>query len=682
MRSWRASGVSAACRRPVASPICFSSTRGFSSAAMLHDRRRLAVSFAGGTYLLLVGGLIAHNIADIGGSEAVRALLLDYAYWPRLTVSLLAGAALGLAGVLMQQVLQNPLAAPETLGVNAGAHLALTIGLLAAPALHAAHPELLAIAGAFAAWGLIAAVGWRWRADPTTLILSGFVVSFALGSISSLLMLLNQQYLASMFIWGAGSLVEDGWSGVEQLALRVATGAIATMALARPLLILGFGDQQAKSLGLTTLLKPLLVAIAVLLSASVAAAVGIIGFVGLAAPHLARVLGAEKLGERVVAAPLAGAALVLLVDQLIQLLPPDQAANLPTGAVTALIGAPMLIFLLRRVPRLMLKTGGGLAASLGTDGARRPVLVLAGLAIALALALALALLVGRAPDGFGFYPEAFPWRLPRVVAACGAGLGLGVAGCLVQRLFANPMASPEILGIGGGVAMGLIAVLLLFADAGAGLQLVGATVGALVVTSAILLLGLDRGFTPERLLLTGIAITALLDASSLLFLALGDPRSGQVLAWLSGSTYWVELDFAVVVLGAGIAGLLLAALAGRWLEILPLGAGMATNLGVPLHAARLTVLVLAAVTTAAAALIVGPMSFVGLLAPHLAGLIGLRRARPQLFGAAMIGSALVVFADWMGRVVFAPTELPAGVLSVLIGSVAVMGVAMGRRKTS
>ncbi|RWD59784.1 MAG: Fe(3+)-hydroxamate ABC transporter permease FhuB, partial [Mesorhizobium sp.] len=73
----------------------------------------------------------------------------------------------------------------ETLGVNAGAHLALTIGLLASPALHAAHPELLVIAGAFAAWGLIAAVGWRGRADPTTLILAGFVVSFALGSISS-----------------------------------------------------------------------------------------------------------------------------------------------------------------------------------------------------------------------------------------------------------------------------------------------------------------------------------------------------------------------------------------------------------------------------------------------------------------------------------------------------------------
>ncbi|TIV71709.1 MAG: Fe(3+)-hydroxamate ABC transporter permease FhuB, partial [Mesorhizobium sp.] len=95
-------------------------------------------------------------------------------------------------------------------------------------------------------------------------------------------MLLNQQYLASMFIWGAGSLVQDGWTSVEQLAVRVAIGATVTAALARPLLILGFGDQQAKSLGLTRLLKPLLLATAVLLSASVAAAVGIIGFVGLA----------------------------------------------------------------------------------------------------------------------------------------------------------------------------------------------------------------------------------------------------------------------------------------------------------------------------------------------------------------------------------------------------------------
>ncbi|MDX8450761.1 iron chelate uptake ABC transporter family permease subunit [Mesorhizobium sp. VK3C] len=370
---------------------------------------------------------------------------------------------------------------------------------------------------------------------------------------------------------------------------------------------------------------------------------------------------------------------MLVVDQLIQRLPPDQAANLPAGAVTALIGAPMLIFLLRRVPRLMLETGGGIATRLGGANARRPMVVLAGLAIALALVLALAFLLGRAPDGFGLYPEAFAWRLPRVIAACGAGLGLGVAGCLVQRLFANPMASPEILGIGGGVAMGLIAVLLIFADASAGLQLLGATAGALAVTGAILVLGLDRGFTPERLLLTGIAITALLDASSLLFLALGDPRSGQVLAWLSGSTYWVELDVAIIVLLAGLAGLLLAALACRWLEILPLGASVATSLGIPLHAARLAVLVLAAITTAAAALVVGPMSFVGLLAPHLAGHLGLRRSGPRLFGAAIAGATLVVFADWTGRIVFAPTELPAGVLSVLIGSVAVMGVVMGRR---
>jgi iron complex transport system permease protein len=660
---------------------------------MLLDRRRLAICIAGAVYLALLAAFIASNVGRIapgiwlpGGvdadSHAVQTLVLHYAYLPRLAVSLLSGAALGLAGVLLQQLLQNPLAAPETLGVNAGAHLALTIGLLVSPVFHARHPQLLAIAGAFSAWLLIAAVAWRRRTDPMSLILSGLIISFALGSISSLLMLLNQQYLSSMFIWGAGSLVQDGWSGVQSLAIRVFIGAVVAGSLARPLLILGFGDQSASSLGVSLrLVRPLLLATAVLLSASVVAVVGVIGFVGLAAPHLARVAGAERLGSRLLAAPIAGAALVVFVDQLLQCLLADQASLLPTGAVTALIGGPMLILLLRRVPSVVLETSSLALQLQAGRGTRRPSAVFAGLGAVLVIAFALALLVGRAPDGFNFglASAALEWRVPRVIAAGGAGLALGVAGCLVQRLFANAMASPEILGIGGGVAMGLIAALLLDPGAGAGLQFAGATIGAIAITGLILVLGLDRGFTPERLLLTGIAITALLDASTLLFLALGDPRAGQVLAWLSGSTYWVELDFSIVVLSIGLFGLLLAAPLSRWLDILPLGIGIARGLGVPVKSARLFVLLLAALTTAAAALIVGPMSFVGLLAPHLANLAGLRRAGPQLFGAAGAGAALVVFADWVGRIIFAPTELPAGVLSVLIGTMAIAAFLISRR---
>jgi len=129
------------------------------------------------------------GLSGLFGGEALPltdGLILNYAYWPRLLTALLAGAALGLAGVIFQQVLQNPLAASETLGVSAGAHLALTLGLLLAPTLQSVHPEFFAVAGAFSAWGLIALIARRYRGDPLTLILTGFVVSFALGAVSSL----------------------------------------------------------------------------------------------------------------------------------------------------------------------------------------------------------------------------------------------------------------------------------------------------------------------------------------------------------------------------------------------------------------------------------------------------------------------------------------------------------------
>lgn len=644
---------------------------------------------SGGALVAAILFLVASNIGQIApdavwlglggtGGERGQSLLLQYAFFPRLVVSLLAGAALGLSGVLFQQVLQNPLAASETLGVSAGAQLALTFGLLVAPVFQARHPEIFAVLGAFAAWGLIAAIAWRRREDPMTLILTGFVANFALGSVAMLMLMLNQEYLSSLFIWGAGSLAQSGWDGVSFLAPRLLVCGIVVALMVKPLLILGFGDQSARSLGVSLgLVRPLLLAIAVFLSASVVATVGVIGFVGLAAPHIARLAGAERLGARLAVAPVAGAVIVMAIDQAVQFLMGPQSTLIPTGAITALLGAPLLIFLLRRIPAVALEGVGrgmpGLAPTVRPRSATRSLLL--ALIFAFAVALAIAAFVGRTPEGFAIGFDiaggAFDWRLPRVLAAAGAGLALGLAGCLVQRLFANAMASPEILGVGGGVAVGLIGALLLSPAAGYGMQLAGAIIGALGVMGIVLLLGGHRGFTPERLLLIGVAVTALLNAAVLLFLVIGDPRAGQVLAWLTGSTYRVTLDLALAITAIGLAGLAAAAPLARLLDILPLGHDVAKGLGVPVSVARLAILLIAALTTAAAALIIGPLSFVGLLAPHLAALAGLRRAAAQLFGSALLGAALVTFADWVGRIVFAPTETPAGITAVLIGTLAI-----------
>jgi iron complex transport system permease protein len=183
------------------------------------------------------------------------------------------------------------------------------------------------------------------------------------------------------------------------------------------------------------------------------------------------------------------------------------------------------------------------------------------------------------------------------------------------------------------------------------------------------LVGLNRrsGFVPERLLLTGVAVTALFEAVRSVILAGGDPRGQQIIAWLAGSTYYVDVQSAVMV-GVLAALLALATLPfTRWLDVLPLGEAAARALGIRLNLARLVLLVLVALLTACATLVVGPLSFVGLLAPHMARLLGLSRARQHLWGAALLGMLLMVLADWLGRQLIFPYEIPAGLVASLLG---------------
>lgn len=141
-----------------------------------------------------------------------------------------------------------------------------------------------------------------------------------------------------------------------------------------------------------------------------------------------------------------------------------------------------------------------------------------------------------------------------------------------------------------------------------------------------------------------------------------------MLTWLSGSTYSVEPAQALrtALIAAGL--MILAPLCRRWLTILPLGGATARSVGIALTPARLTILLLAATLTAMATLTVGPLSFVGLMAPHMARMLGFRRALPQMVIAALLGGLLMVFADWCGRMLLFPYQIPAGLLATFIGA--------------
>ena len=612
-------------------------------------------------------------------TASLAQLRVHYSWLPRLCMALLCGGALALAGVLMQQVLRNPLASPTTLGVANGAQLALALATLYAPTLLLAR-EWIALAGGGLATALVFALARRRGLSPLTLILAGLVVSLLLGAVNVMLMLLQPQGLASLFIWSAGSLSQNSWDGVLFLLPRLALVLTLVAWLLRPLALLELDDSGARSLGVSLdKLRLVALALAVFVTACVVSAVGVIGFIGLAAPAIARLLGARMLRQRLLCAPLVGAALLLLTDLTVQYFAGNFSELVPTGGVTALLGAPLLLWL---IPRLRLPAGRPqVAVSAPVPQRKREQPVLSLLLLLLLVCGVLALLLGQGPQGWGWViePQVLQWRVPRILGAAGAGLMLGLAGSLLQRLTGNPMASPELMGISAGAALGLLALVLLWAGAPLWARLGTGFVGALLTLLVIIAFARRHAYSPDRLLLVGIAISALFDAVKMLVLSLNDPRGQSVLSWLSGSTYFVQLPTALAALGCGVLLLMLCLPLGRWLTLLPLGESTPRSLGVPMRAARLSIMLLAALLTAAATLLVGPLSFVGLMAPHMARVLGFQHARGQLIGSALIGALLMVLADWLGRNMLFPEQLPAGLLAALVGGVYLIW-GLGRRR--
>lgn len=587
-------------------------------------------------------------------------VLFYYSTLPRLAMACLCGAALGLSGALLQRVLRNPIAEPSTLGISAGAQLALGAATIYAPGLLELSREGVALAGGLAAMLLVLALSWRQGLRPVSVVLAGLVVGLTCGALSATLIQLNGEYLISLFIWGGGSLSQQGWGGVLALAPRLALAVIAAALLIRPLTVLGLDDTAAKSLGVALHATRLgILLLSVWLAASVVSLVGIIGFVGLAAPVFARLAGARS----PLWSPVMGAALLLGADLLTGFVPVLGDDLVPTGAMTAMLGGPMLLWMLPRLHALSGPADRGAGAGTGGRRATRPWLLIAGLAVALLLLCWVVLAAGAGGD----FWQLLPWRWPRLLAALAAGAMLAASGTILQRLTGNPMASPEVLGISSGAGLGLAVLVLTVAAPGRLEQLGATTLGAAAALAVMLLLARRGGFAPERMLLAGVALAASCGAALTVIMSSGNPRAFQLLAWLTGSTYSVEAPDALLAAGFAIVLLLVTPLAARWLEILPLGETAARSLGIAVAPVRLCLILLAAVLSAAATLIVGPLSFVGLMAPHLARMTGLHRPLPQLAGAALLGALLMGLSDWLSRTIAFPYQLPVGLFATLIG---------------
>lgn len=653
------------------------------------------LAVAAGVVVLLAAVDLTLGTSDVGALDLLRLLggtddrtlaVLVASRLPRVLAALLVGTALGVAGATLQAVARNPLASPDTLAVNAGGYLLVVAAAAFGLRLPLVGNGLLAFVGGLGAAALVLAVSRGGAGGATRLVLAGSAVTLTFSAVTQLLLILFAQETTGLFAWGAGSVVQSGSRTVSQVLPVVGLALVASLLLARRLDLLLLGDDQARVLGLDVRrARVVAVLLAVLLSACAVTVAGPVGLVGLAAPVLARLCAARVPGlhRHRLLLPLAGllgCAVVLGADIVLRLvLPGTESVRVPTGVATTLFGAVVLVWAVRRVK-------DSLTARSATAGVRPRSTVRYRVTSALLVALVLGVLVAGLllGDRLLLTGDVVHWltdrsgptvtfvldqRVPRVVAALLAGAALGLAGTVVQAVCRNPLAEPGLLGITGGG--GVAAVLLIVAVPGVGVWAVtgAAAVGSLLAFALVVALSRRGGLGSDRLVLVGFGVNAGATALITVLVQVTSPwNTVMVLTWLSGSTYGRSLEQSLPVLAALLLVLPVVVGARRELDLVAIDDDTPRVLGVRLDRRRVVLLGSAAVLTGAAVSAVGVVGFVGLVAPHLArALVGSahRRVVPT---AVLLGALVVGVADTVGRTVIAPGQIPAGIVTALVGA--------------
>lgn len=329
-----------------------------------------------------------------------------------------------------------------------------------------------------------------------------------------------------------------------------------------------------------------------------------------------------------------------------------------------------------------------MSAAVATVSVRRaevhPLLVIAGLAVIVAAVVVISTGLGAvsiAPERVletffagGTRAEqriVYDLRLPRILVALLVGAGLACAGTILQAVTRNPLASPAVVGINGGAGLAAVMVLFLLPAAPESALSLAAAAGATIAGSTTYVLARKNGVVaPVRLALIGIAIgalcLALIQLFIIRFIILGDFQ--VALRWLTGSLWARSWDHVLQIAPWSLVLLPIAWLLADRLDLLLMGDDVARSLGSRVETLRGVALVAAVGLAASSVAVAGTIAFVGLIAPHLARALVGPKHRVVVPTALLLGGLLVLLADTVGRTVFAPTEVPAGLITALLGA--------------
>lgn len=258
-------------------------------------------------------------------------------------------------------------------------------------------------------------------------------------------------------------------------------------------------------------------------------------------------------------------------------------------------------------------------------------------------------------------------RLPRTIVAALVGINLALSGAILQAVMKNPLADPHIIGISSGAGLAGIAIMLAFPESSWAIAPVS-FLGAMGAAILIYILAWKNGIRPIRIILAGVAVSAFLGAGISSLMILNSDKVHGALMWMVGGLSARSWNHVEIILPYTIFGTVAAMLGANYLNILSLGDEMAKSLGLRVEVVRLTFTALAALLAASAVSVVGLLGFVGLIVPHTARLILGSDYRYLLIGAALLGIATVTISDTFARIIFAPVELPVGIVMAAAGA--------------
>lgn len=618
------------------------------------------------------------------GSDFDTTVILNSRF-PRLLAGVVVGVALGGAGALMQSLTRNPLASPDTLAVNAGAYLSLTVVAVSGVTLSFASGTAVAFLGGLIAAGVVVMLARG--SSPVRLVLAGSVMAMGLSALTTVFLLFYSFETQSLVAWGSGSLGQIGIEGVLQLAVVVGAVLVVVFLTGRKLDVMHLGDDAASSLGLNVpVWRSAFVLLSVLLAASAVTVAGPIAFVGLCAPVLARIAArwvAELSHARsmFLMSMIVGVILVVGSDVILRaVIPGSDSVSIPTGIVTSIIGAIFLVVLAQGVNSgfdsdslVTMKNGTKL-------GFERPRVIIGATAVLLVLCVGGAILIGDTVlftgDVMNYLNNIAPpqveivleSRVPRVFVACIAGACLALAGAFLQGTTRNPLADPGVLGVSGGAGLGAVFALTVFHKSDFVTLLACAGLSALAV--GLLLFGLAGrgGFDQARMVVTGIGIATATQALTSCLIVVSDPwNRTMAMTWLSGSTSGVTLAQIVPMVVCLVLGSVACMYVVRDLDVIQIDDNTPRILGVNVVRHRVILVLIALILVTVTTVTIGVIAFVGLVAPHVARLIIGARHVLLLPLASLTGAILVVCADALGRTIVAPGQIPAGLATAMIG---------------